>query len=91
VAVVRLRRGRAKRKSGTTTTGMISRTSRVSLGLTQSIRTRAPIRIRVLRRKIEAEVASRFSMIWMSVVRRDKTSPVRVALKKAGSRVRMWL
>ena len=90
VAVVRLRRGRANRNRGTTTTGMISNTSRVSLGLTQSIRTSDPIMIRVLRRKTEAVVARRFSMIWMSVVRRDRTSPVRVAMKKAGSRVRMW-
>ena len=46
--------------------------------------------ISVLRRKTEAVVASRFSMIWMSVVSRDRTSPVRVAMKKAGSRLRMW-
>ena len=62
----------------------------VRRGLTKIRKISAPIRVSVLRSATETEVASRFSTMAMSVVSRDRTSPVRVCRKNAGSRVRMW-
>ncbi len=75
---------------GASTAGTSTATNRVSCGLTTNITATAPIRVKRLRSDSDRVVPTRFSMMVMSVVSRDSTSPVRVSRKKAWSSVRTW-
>ena len=78
-ATVSVRTLRPNRKIGPRSTGTTSSTRPVSFGLTMNSSTVPPIRVRKLRRAKETEVVNRVSTSAMSVVRRDRTSPVRIA------------
>ena len=63
---------------GTMTAGTISRTSPASLGAVQSISASPPAKISTLRSATETEELMTDSSSVVSVVMRDRTSPVRM-------------
>ena len=76
---------------GTITSGTVTRTRPVSFGLVMKSIVKPPIIMSRLRKAIETLEPTAVWISVVSVVRRERTSPVRVTSKKAGLRLRMWL